>query len=70
MVQSNIRVCSLFSGIGGIDLGFEQTGAFKIVYVNEVDPYPVKTYELNSDIKKQVNEYFNRYRSYSAIKLL
>lgn len=23
------KVCSLFAGVGGIDLGFEQTGKFK-----------------------------------------
>ena len=34
----NMRVCSLFSGIGGIDLGFKQAG-FDIVWANEIDKY-------------------------------
>lgn len=42
---------SFFAGVGGIDIGFEQTGKFKVIYANEIDPYPVKTYELNSKIK-------------------
>ena len=42
---------SFFAGVGGIDLGFEQTGKFKVVYANEIAPYPVQTYELNLDLK-------------------
>ena len=39
-------VCSLFSGIGGIDLGFQQAG-FDIVWANEVDSAACKTYRYN-----------------------
>ena len=46
-----LRCASFFAGVGGIDLGFESTKFFKVVYANEFDPYPVKTYELNSKIK-------------------
>ena len=38
MEQSKYKVCSLFSGIGGIDLGFKQAG-FDIVWANEIDKY-------------------------------
>ncbi len=38
---------SFFAGVGGIDLGFEQTNHFEVVYANEIDEYPAKTYELN-----------------------
>ena len=38
-----MRVCSLFSGIGGIDLGFMQAG-FEIVWANEFDEDPARTY--------------------------
>lgn len=41
-----MRVCSLFSGIGGIDLGFQQAG-FDIVWANEIDKYAASTYRYN-----------------------
>ena len=44
--MKTIRVASLFSGIGGIDLAFEQTG-FSIVWANEIDHYACKTYRYN-----------------------
>ncbi len=40
-------VASFFAGVGGIDLGFEQTGKFKTVYANEFDEYAAETFELN-----------------------
>ena len=49
--MQKLRCASFFAGAGGIDIGFEQTGCFDIVYANEIDSYPVKTYELNSKIK-------------------
>ena len=39
-------VCSLFSGIGGIDLGFIQAG-FEIVWANELDSEAARTYRHN-----------------------
>jgi DNA (cytosine-5)-methyltransferase 1 len=41
-----MRVCSLFSGIGGIDLGFIQAG-FDVVWANEYDQDAAKTYRTN-----------------------
>lgn len=41
-----MRVCSMFSGIGGIDLGFQQAG-FKIVWANEFDKDAAATYRYN-----------------------
>lgn len=38
-----MRVCSLFSGIGGIDIGFRQAG-YSIVWANEYDAAACKTY--------------------------
>lgn len=46
-----LKCASFFAGVGGIDIGFESTKLFDVVYANELDPYPVKTYELNSKIK-------------------
>lgn len=40
------KVCSLFSGIGGIDLGFVQSG-FDVVWANEMDGAACKTYRKN-----------------------
>lgn len=44
-------VASFFAGVGGIDLGFAQTGMFKSVYACEHDPYPAETFEQNFDLK-------------------
>ena len=41
-----MTVGSLFAGIGGIDLGFQQAG-FEIVWANELDRDTCKTYRLN-----------------------
>lgn len=41
-----MKVCSLFSGIGGIDIGFQQAG-FDIIWANEYDKYAAATYEHN-----------------------
>ena len=41
-----MKVGSLFSGIGGIDLGFEQAG-FEIAWANDMDPSACKTYRHN-----------------------
>ena len=49
--MEKMKCASFFAGVGGIDLGFEDTGHFEVVYANEFDPYPVKTYELNSNLK-------------------
>ena len=41
-----MTVGSLFSGIGGIDLGFMQAG-FDIVWANEFDKDAARTYRYN-----------------------
>lgn len=50
-MKDKLKCASFFAGVGGIDLGFELTDAFETVYANEVDTYPARTYELNSNIK-------------------
>ena len=41
-----LTVGGLFSGIGGIELGFEKAG-FKILWSNENDPYSVRSFQHN-----------------------
>lgn len=50
-MKNKLRIASFFAGVGGVDLGFEQTGSFETIYANEFDPYAVKTYEANFNIK-------------------
>ena len=50
-----MRVCSLFSGIGGIDLGFQQAG-FDIVWANEFDHDAATTYRVNFGDKHLVEK--------------
>lgn len=44
-------VASFFAGVGGIDLGFELTKQARTIYANEIDPYPIQTFEANFSIK-------------------
>ena len=41
-----MRVVSLFSGCGGMDLGFIWAG-YKIIWANDIDPSACETYRLN-----------------------
>lgn len=58
-MNKQVTICSLFSGIGGIDLGFVQAG-FAVAWANEIDKYAANTYKTNlnestlvvGDIKK------------------
>lgn len=49
--KNMLRCASFFAGVGGIDIGFENTKYFKTVYANEIDPSPTKTFENNINIK-------------------
>lgn len=44
--MSKYKCASFFAGVGGIDLGFEESG-FETVYANEIDKYAVHTYKYN-----------------------
>lgn len=57
--MKKLRCASFFAGVGGIDLGFESTKAFKVIYANEIDSFPAETYENNFDItvdKRDIKE--------------
>ena len=45
-VKKKYTVASLFSGIGGLDLGFEFAG-FDVIWANDFDKYAVQTYKAN-----------------------
>ena len=45
--KNKLSVASFFAGVGGIDLGFEQTGYFQTVFANEIDKNAATTYKLN-----------------------
>jgi len=45
---------SLFSGAGGLDLGFVQSGRFRIVFANDVLLHMVTTYSKNFGLKLEV----------------
>lgn len=44
--QRHLRTVSLFSGAGGLDLGFLNAG-FDIVWANDIDKYAVESYKHN-----------------------
>lgn len=50
-VSSSLRnkrtIAAFFSGVGGIELGFEKTGKFRVVYANEFDKNACITYRDN-----------------------
>ena len=55
------RVVSLFAGIGGFDIGFENAG-FDIIWANDLDKYACETYKANvgenivcDDIRNQLD---------------
>lgn len=41
------KVLSLFSGAGGLDLGFVMSGRFEILAANDIEEHMVKTYSVN-----------------------
>ena len=47
-VSSPYTIDAFFAGVGGIELGFKQTGEFRVVYANEFDKNAQKTYAENN----------------------
>ena len=51
------KMVSLFSGAGGLDLGFVQTGRYKILFANDKLETSLRTYSINIGLK--LSECFN-----------
>jgi len=49
MTKKIYKTIDLFAGIGGIRIGFEETGGFKTGYANDYEPKCKITYDLNFD---------------------
>ena len=45
-IDKKYRVVSLFAGIGGFDIGFQNAG-FNIIWANDFDKYACETYKAN-----------------------
>lgn len=54
LVNKPINTVSLFSGGGGLDLGFAVAG-YNVVFSSDIDPYSCQTLELNSTKKPYLN---------------
>lgn len=54
----NMRVAGFFTGVGGIELGFEQAG-FKIVWSNEIDDKAAETFKANHNTHIVIDDIHN-----------
>lgn len=67
--SNGLTAVSLFSGIGGIDLGFKNAG-FNIIWANDFDKDAVKTYKENVDsniIQGDINENLDKIPSHDVL---
>ena len=68
-----IDAISLFTGAGGMDLGFESAGA-KIVLANEIDKTAAETYKLNhpntETLVDNINNIFPRLKELKGTDLI
>ena len=46
------KIISLFSGAGGLDLGFKLSGKYDVLLANDVKSFMAETYSLNFGVKK------------------
>ena len=65
--SQKVATVSLFSGAGGLDLGFEATGFFETVIALDSDPDCVRTMEMNRGLQFQNAEGFLQNATISGI---
>ena len=56
MITKGINTVALFSGGGGLDLGFAAAG-YNIVFTSDIDPYSCKTLEINQGKRPFVTQH-------------
>ena len=67
--QRHLRTVSLFSGAGGLDLGFLNAG-FDVVWANDIDKYAYVSYRHNiSDhiVLGDINQLLNKIPSHDVL---
>ncbi|SFQ64123.1 DNA cytosine methyltransferase [Streptococcus equinus] len=68
-ISNGLKVVSLFSGIGGLDLGFINAG-FDVIWANDNDKNAVKTYKENIDsniILGDINEHLDEIPAHDVL---
>lgn len=71
-MKKKLTAISLFSGAGGMDVGFANAG-FDILWANDYDPAACKTYSLNHSsqvVCGDVNDHWNALADFKGIDVL
>ena len=72
-MEKSIKAISLFSGAGGMDVGFEQAG-IQVVIANELVKEAADTYRINHPggemINDDINNIIDRLASFKEIDLI
>ncbi|CAH7010215.1 Cytosine-specific methyltransferase [Vibrio chagasii] len=71
-MNDKFSAISLFSGAGGMDVGFENAG-FKVLFANDIDPVACKTYDLNHEVSSHcgdLRDYFNDLSQFRGVDVL
>jgi DNA (cytosine-5)-methyltransferase 1 len=66
--MEKLKVISLFSGAGGLDLGFIQSGFYNILFANDILQSPIKTHSINFNLN--FLEYNNKIKAQKNIALV
>ena len=57
-MKEKLKVAGFFTGVGGIELGFEKAG-FDVIWSNEIDKNAAKTFSLNHKNKLVLDDINN-----------